>query len=153
MPWWVFSSYLAWLSLRLVNKKVRNRLRGVDELYSFYLLRHANGQTHVCLIALSIKIITKHVAVVYWFKSVSIVPCWDLYACSWAVIQLVLLSEYDDYDRLADHDRLEDHFIMYRLLTSQTTKYVTFYVLTNRITHYSTCNLPITAASLYYKHN
>ena len=35
-------------------------------------------------------------------------------------IQLVLSSEYDDYDRL------EDCFIMYRLM-SQTTKYVIFY--------------------------
>ena len=35
-------------------------------------------------------------------------------------IQLVLSSDYDDYDRL------EDRFIMYRF-TSRTTKYVTFY--------------------------
>ena len=34
-----------------------------------YLLRHANGQTYMCLIASSIKNITKHVAVVYGFKS------------------------------------------------------------------------------------
>ena len=38
-------------------------------MYSFYLLRHANGQMHVCLIASSIKIITKRIAVVYRFKS------------------------------------------------------------------------------------
>ena len=56
-------------------------------------------------------------------------------------VQLVLSSEYDDYDRL------EDRFIMY-WFTSQTTKYVTFYAWTNRLTHFSTCNLPITAASL-----
>ena len=35
-------------------------------------------------------------------------------------IQLVLSRERDDYDRL------EDHFIMYQLM-SQITKYVTFY--------------------------
>ena len=53
-----------------MNEKVRNRGRGVDELYGFYLLRHANGQTHVWLIASSVKIITiKRIAVVYGFKS------------------------------------------------------------------------------------
>ena len=60
--------------------------RSVNELYGFYLLHHANGQTHVYLIASSVKIITKLVAVVYGFKSASMVSCWDLYACSWAVI-------------------------------------------------------------------
>ena len=33
-------------------------------------------------------------------------------------------------------------------ITSHTTKYVTFYASTNRLTRFSTCNLPITAASL-----
>ena len=68
-PWWVLSSFLACLSLWLVNKMVRNCWKGVDELYSFYLLHHANGQMHVCLIASSVKIITKCIAVVYRFKS------------------------------------------------------------------------------------
>ena len=40
-----------------------------EKLYGFYLLRHANGQMHVCLIASSVKIITKHIVVVYRFKS------------------------------------------------------------------------------------
>ena len=74
------------LSLWLVNKKVRNCWRDISELYSFYLLHHSNGQTHVCLIASSVKIITKCVAVVYRFKSARMVSCWGLYACSWAVI-------------------------------------------------------------------
>ena len=56
-------------------------------------------------------------------------------------IQLVLSSEYDNYDRL------EDQFIMYRFM-SQTTKYVTFYAWINRLTRSSTCNPRITAASL-----
>ena len=56
-------------------------------------------------------------------------------------IQLMLSSDYDD------NDRLEDRFIMYRF-TSRTTKYVTFYALTNRLTRFSTCNLPVAAASL-----
>ena len=85
-PWWVLSSFLACLSLWQVNEKVRNRWRAADKLYSFYLLRHANGQTHVCLIASSVKIIIKRVAVIYWFKSARMVSCWDLYACYWAVI-------------------------------------------------------------------
>ena len=39
-------------------------------MYGFYLLRHANGQMHVWLIASSVKIITvKRIAVVYGFKS------------------------------------------------------------------------------------
>ena len=46
------------------EQKVRNCWRSVDKLYGFYLLHHANGRTHVCLIASSIKIITiKRIAV------------------------------------------------------------------------------------------
>ena len=77
---WVLSSFLRCLSLWLVNEKVRNRWRGVDELYGFYLLRHANGLTHVCLIASSVKIIAiKRIAVVYGFKS----PGWfDVETCT-----------------------------------------------------------------------
>ena len=54
-----------------MNEKVRNRSEEVSmKLYGFYLLRHANGQTHVCLIASSVKIIAiKRVAVMYGFKS------------------------------------------------------------------------------------
>ena len=33
-------------------------------IYTLYLLHHANGQMHVCLIASSVKIITKYIAVV-----------------------------------------------------------------------------------------
>ena len=40
-------------------------LKGVSVLYGLYLLRHANGQMHVCLIAISIKIITKCVVAIY----------------------------------------------------------------------------------------
>ena len=38
---------------------MRSRWRGVDELYGLHLLRHINGQIHMNLIALSVKIITK----------------------------------------------------------------------------------------------
>ena len=68
------------------EQNVRNRWRGVDELYGLYLLCHANGQMHMYLIASSVKVITKHVFVVYRFKSARMVSCWDLYACSRDVI-------------------------------------------------------------------
>ena len=66
-------------SLTGERKGEKSLWRGVDELYGFYLLRHANGQTHVCLIASSVKIIAiKHIAVVYGFKS----PGWfDVETC------------------------------------------------------------------------
>ena len=67
-------------------KGVRNRWRGVDILYGFYLFHHANGQMHVCLIASSVKIVTKRIAVMYRFKSARMVSYWDLYACSWGVM-------------------------------------------------------------------
>ena len=44
----------------MVNEKVRNHQRGVHELYGLYLIRYTNGQTHVYLIASSVKITTKH---------------------------------------------------------------------------------------------
>ena len=94
-----------------MNEKVRNHRRGVDELYDFYLLRHTNGLTHVCLIASSVNIITKCVVVVYQFKSARMVSVMlrlicVLLGCDMP-IQLVLSSKHDDYNRL------EDHFIMY----------------------------------------
>ena len=54
--------------LWLVNEKVRNCSRGVDKFYAFYLLCHANAQTHMCLIASSIKIITES-ALAYAYSS------------------------------------------------------------------------------------
>ena len=66
-------------SLTGERKGKKSLWRGVDELHGFYLLRHANGQTHVCLIASSVKIIAiKRIAVVYGFKS----PGWfDVETC------------------------------------------------------------------------
>ena len=59
---------------------------------------------HVCLIASSVKIITKRVAVVCRFKSVRMVSVMLRLICVFLgcdmPIQLVLSSEYDDYDRL-----------------------------------------------------
>ena len=71
-------------SLTGERKGEKSLRRGVDKLYSFYLLRHANGQMHVCLIASSVKIIAikiiaiKRIAAVYGFKS----PGWfDVETC------------------------------------------------------------------------
>ena len=77
----VSSFVLASLSLWMVNEKVRNRWRGVNELYGLYLLHYANGQIHVCLIELSVKTVTKRVFALYRFKSARVVSCWDLYVC------------------------------------------------------------------------
>ena len=63
-----------------MNEKVRIRSEEVSmNCTAFYLLRHADGQTHVCLIASSVKIIAiKRIAVVYGFKS----PGWfDVETC------------------------------------------------------------------------
>ena len=45
--------------------KGEKSLKSVNELYSLYLLRHSNGQILVCLIASSVKIITKRIVAVY----------------------------------------------------------------------------------------
>ena len=45
------------------EQKGEKLLKRFDELYDLYLLCHANGQTHVCLIASSVKIITKCAAI------------------------------------------------------------------------------------------
>ena len=59
-------------SLWLVNEKVRNYWRDVNELYGLNLLSHASGQMHMYLIASSVKIITKcYVFTMYRFKSAS----------------------------------------------------------------------------------
>ena len=91
-------------------------------MYSFYLLRHANGQTHVCLIASSVKIITKRVAVVYQFKLARMVSVMLRPICvflgSDMPIQVVLSSKYD-----ARKIVLSCTDSRHRL----ATKYVTFY--------------------------
>ena len=87
--------------------------------FTYYVTLMAK-RTCMCLIASSVKIITKRV-----------LRCTDSSQPGWfhietymhvrnKPIQLVLSSEYDNYNRL------EDHFVMYRF-TSQSTKYVTFY--------------------------
>ena len=65
-----------------------------------YLLCHTNSKTSVCLIASSVKIITKRVAVVYRFKSAGVVSVmlrltYVFLGCDMP-IQLVLSSKYDD---------------------------------------------------------
>ena len=74
-------SLLAFPFACMVNKeheKVTKRRGVVDESYGFYLLRNANlmaKRTCMCLIASSVIIITKRVAVVYQFKSARMVSC------------------------------------------------------------------------------
>ena len=84
-------------------------------MYGLYLLRHANGQMHLCSIASSIKIITTRVAVMYRFKSARMVSVMLRLICMFLgcdkPIQLVLLSKYDDCDRL------EDRFIVYQFMS------------------------------------
>ena len=133
------SSFLACLSLWLVNEKVRNRFRGIDKLYGFYL-RYANGQTHVNQNQSNSWLIDW-----YWFTCAwlhhplkllprALLSCTDsshqdgfmlrLICMFLGCDMLVLSSEYDDYDRLEDR------------LTSRATQYVTFYAWTNRLTHF-----------------
>ena len=95
------------------EQKGENHWRGVDELYVLYLLRHAAGQMHVCLIASAIKIITKHIAVMYRFKSTrmgwfnvetSYMRVLGLWSANTAGSEIVS-NEYNN--------RSEDRFIMY----------------------------------------
>ena len=144
MQWWAHSSFLACLFLWMVNEKVRNRWRGVDELYAFYLSRHTNGQTHVCLIASSLKMITKRVAVVYWFKSARLVsvilrPICMFLGCD----ELVLSSKYSNWKIVLSCTDSCHGLAM---------KYVAFYAWTKRLTHFSTCNLPIQQLVYVNKH-
>ena len=87
-----------------------------------YYVTLSIGQRHVSLIASSIKISNKHVAVVYRFKSARMVSVMLRLICMFLgcdmPIQLVLSSEYDDW----------------KIISSCTdsrhglaTKYVTFY--------------------------
>ena len=46
-----------------------------------YYVHHTNGKMHMCLIASSIKIITKRVAVGHRFKPARMVSCLDLRIC------------------------------------------------------------------------
>ena len=101
------------------ERKGEKLLKRFDELHVLYILCHANGQTHVCLIASSVKTIIKFAAIQvsqdgFILRLICVFFGRDM------PIQLVLSSKYDDYDRL------EDRFIMYRFM-SRTTKYVTFY--------------------------
>ena len=74
---WVTFIYCAILSPFILScllfpltgkQKVKNCWRGVDELYSLYLLSHTYHEMHVCLIALSINIITKCIVAMSQFS-------------------------------------------------------------------------------------
>ena len=90
-------------------------------MYGFYLLRHVNGQMHVCLIASHVKIITKRVAVVYRFKSVRMVSIMLRLICVFLdrdiPIQLGFffngITSNNTAGAIKRVRRLEDRFIMY----------------------------------------
>ena len=67
--------------------------------FTYYVML-INGQTHMCLIASSVKIVTKCIAVVYQFKSARMVSVMLRLICVFlgcdVPIQLVLSSKYDD---------------------------------------------------------
>ena len=131
------------------NEKVRNRWRGVNELYGLYLLHHDSGQMHVCLIASSFKITTKHVLSCTnsnqpgWFHVETYMHVLGMWFANTAGAKIIIkwVRPYiGRSDRLVD--QIVYRFILYWFI-SQTTKYVTFYAWINRFTHLSTCNLPI----------
>ena len=115
-------------------------------MYGFYLLCHTNGHTHVSLIASSVNIITKRVAVMYQFKSARMVSVMLRLICMFVgcdmPIQLVLSSEYDDWK------------IMYRF-TSQTCYKICNILSLNKdlATRFYTCSLPIQLLLCVNKHH
>ena len=123
-----FCSCIVFYSLWLVNEKVRNCYRSVYELHRLYLLHHANGQMQVYFIASSIKIITKCVLPC----TNSSQPGWDLYMHAlglWFGNTAAAKSSSSNHN-----NRLVDHF-------HHVLIYV--YAWTNRLTCFSSCNLPI----------
>ena len=61
------------------ERKGEKSLKGVDKLYGFYLLCHANGQMHLCLIASSVKIkisYNVHCCLIP-IQVTRMVSCWD----------------------------------------------------------------------------
>ena len=125
------------------EQKGEKLLKRCQWIVLFYLLHHANGQTHVCLIASSVNIITKRTAVMYQFKSARMVSVMLRLICDSSSvflgcdtpIQLVLSCEYDDDWKIVSSCNDSCHGL--------ATKYVTFYSWTNRLTRFSTWNLSI----------
>ena len=89
--------------------------------FTYYVMLMAM-QTHACLIASSVKIITKRIAVMYRFKSARMVSVMLKLICVFLgcdmLIQLVLSSEYDNWKIVSSCTDSR-----YRL----ATKYVAFY--------------------------
>ena len=81
-------------------------------MYGLYLLHHINGQMHVCLIASSIKIITKCVAAVYqpgWFHVETYMHVLGLQLANTAsAAAKITIKEYQFYHVLI-------HIIIYEL--------------------------------------
>ena len=139
MSWWVLSSFIASLSLWLVNKRweITEEVSMNCMAYTYYITLMATC-TYAWL----------H----YPFKLLisTLLPCVDssqqdgfmlrlicMFLGCGLPIQLLLKSLSNQYDH-----SLDDRFIKYRS-TLWTMKYVIFYTWPNRLTHYSTWNLPI----------
>ena len=136
-PWWVLSSFIASISLWMMNEKVRNHYRGVNKLYGLYLLHQANGQIHVYLSVSSVQIINKHIALPCTdssepgrFHIVTYMHVLGLWFANAAAAKS-LSSSYDN--RLLAIGRCFHYVLIH----------ITNYAWINRLTCFSTCGLPI----------
>ena len=139
--WWVLSTFLASF-LFSGEWKVRKHWRDVNGLYSLWLLCHTNHQMHVCLIAPSVKLLTSaaaifgHVPIQVNQDCFMLTLTWIFLGCDLPIQLLLKLSSSTYYDRFVDRF----HNVP---ITSWTVKYVTSHTWRNRLTHFSTCSLPI----------
>ena len=129
-PWWVLSSFTASLSLWLMNKKVRNRWRGVNVLYGLYLLHHTNGQMHVCSLHHPLKLLpSAHVLLSCTSQDGFMLRLICMFlGYNWPTHLVLLLKSLSR----------STSFIMY-WFTPPNMNYITFYVWINRLT----CFLPV----------
>ena len=85
-----------------------------------YYITLINGPVHVCLIASSVKIIIKHVAVVYQFKSARMISVMLRLICVFLgcdmPIQLVLSSKYDDWKIVSSCTDSQTSYEIYNIL-------------------------------------
>ena len=110
MPWWVLSSFFACLSLWLVNEKVRiteevSIICTAMTYYVMLMVKYTCAWLHHPLKLLPSTLLScTDSSQPGWFHVETHMHVLGL----WYAIQLVLSSEYNDYDRL------EDRFIMYQ---------------------------------------
>ena len=136
----------ACLSIWLVNEKARNRWRGVDELYGFtYYVMLINSQIHVYLIPSFVKNIEKyyqaHCCRVQIQVSQDGFSHFETYMC---VLGLWCANTADAIKWVR---WLEDRFIMHRFMSWLSYRNSMLEQI-DLHARFSTCNLPITVASL-----